>query len=196
MIHSKADLVEYLAADSKNYQRRNSLLQRLRLHFSPSPISDQTYVWKYIKAMRYCEYAVSFQDTVWGKIKKAYYSRRLLKYAYKTGFQIPPCVFGKGLTIWHWGMIIINSETKIGEKCVIHPNVIIGKRKTNGKAPIIGNNAYICGGARVLGDIVIGDNVTIAPNTVVFKDVPSNCVVAGNPAIIIKKNGTKVHIPL
>lgn len=52
------------------------------------------------------------------------------------------------------------------------------------------------GGARVLGDIVIGDNVTIAPNTVVFKDVPSNCVVAGNPAIIIKKNGNKVHIPL
>lgn len=52
------------------------------------------------------------------------------------------------------------------------------------------------GGARILGDIIIGDNVTIAPNSVVFKNVPSNCVVAGNPAIIIKKDGQKVNIPL
>ena len=45
-------------------------------------------------------------------------------------------------------------------------------------------------------DIIIGDNVIIAPNTVVFKNVPSNCVVAGNPAVIIKKDGQKVNIPL
>ena len=119
-----------------------------------------------------------------------------MKYAYKTGFQIPPCVFDKGLTIWHWGMIIINQDTRIGENCTLHPNVIRGKRKTNGKSPVIGRNVYVCGGARILGDIIIGDNVTIAPNTVVFKNVPSNCVVAGNPAIIIKKDGQKVNIPL
>lgn len=52
------------------------------------------------------------------------------------------------------------------------------------------------GGSRILGDIIIGDNVIIAPNTVVFKNVPSNCVVAGNPAVIIKKDGQKVNIPL
>ena len=52
------------------------------------------------------------------------------------------------------------------------------------------------GGARILGDICIGDNVTIAPNTVVFKDVPSNCVVAGNPARIIKRDGKKVDLAL
>ena len=195
MIKSKTELTEYLIADSKNY-RKSGFLQKLRQYLFPSPISDQTYIWKYIKTMRVCEYVMYHQNTILCKIKKVYYSRQLLKYAYKTGFQIPPCVFGKGLTIWHWGMIIINSDTKIGENCVIHPNVIIGKRKTNGKAPIIGDNSYICGGARVLGGIIIGDNVTIAPNTVVFKDVPSNCVVAGNPAIIIKKNGEKVHIPL
>ena len=55
---------------------------------------------------------------------------------------------------------------------------------------------FIYVGGRILGDIIIGDNVIIAPNTVVFKNVPSNCVVAGNPAVIIKKDGQKVNIPL
>jgi acetyltransferase-like isoleucine patch superfamily enzyme len=41
-------------------------------------------------------------------------------------------------------------------------------------------------GAKVYGGITIGSNVIVAPNSVVFKDVPSNCVVAGNPAKIIK----------
>ena len=37
-----------------------------------------------------------------------------------------------------------------------------------------------------LGGVIIGDNVTIAPNAVVVKDVPDNCIVAGVPAKIIK----------
>lgn len=196
MITSKKDLLEYIAADSKNYQKRRIHFQWLRSMLYVSPISDQTYIWKYIKTMRLCEYTISCHNTLIGKIKNIYYSHRLMKYAYKTGFQIPPCVFDKGLTIWHWGMIIINQDTRIGENCTLHPNVIIGKRKTNGKSPVIGRNVYVCVGARILGDIIIGDNVTIAPNTVVFKNVPSNCVVAGNPAIIIKKDGQKVNIPL
>lgn len=36
------------------------------------------------------------------------------------------------------------------------------------------------------GGVIIGDNVTIAPNAVVVKDVPDNCIVAGVPAKIIK----------
>ena len=39
---------------------------------------------------------------------------------------------------------------------------------------------------KFLGGVIIGDNVTIAPNAVVVKDVPDNCVVAGVPAKIIK----------
>lgn len=188
MIKSRKELASYIIADSKNYRRKRGLL-------FPSPISDHIYIWKYIKTMRLCEYAMS-RLSIWGKLKKFYYSHLLLKYAYKTGFQIPPGTLGKGLTIWHWGMIIVNERCKIGENCTLHPNVIIGKRKPNGGAPVIGCNAYICSGARILGDIIIGDNVTIAPNTVVFRNVPSNCVIAGNPAVIIKLDGEKVYIPL
>jgi serine O-acetyltransferase len=46
--------------------------------------------------------------------------------------------------------------------------------------------------AKVLGNIQIGDNVIIGANAVVVKNVPSDCVVAGIPAAIIKRNGIKV----
>ena len=52
----------------------------------------------------------------------------------------------------------------------------------------IGNNCYISTGVTILGPVTIGNNVTIAAGAVVNKDIPDNCVVAGVPAKIIKKN--------
>lgn len=42
--------------------------------------------------------------------------------------------------------------------------------------------------SKVLGGITIGNNVVVAPNAVVVKDVPDNCVVAGVPAKVIRKS--------
>lgn len=53
--------------------------------------------------------------------------------------------------------------------------------------PSIGNNVVFGTGSKAYGEIVIGDNVIVAPNAVVTHDVPSNCIVAGIPAKIIKK---------
>ena len=58
----------------------------------------------------------------------------------------------------------------------------------NNGVPMIGNNVYIGPGAKLFGPITIGDNVTIGANAVVNRDIPSNCVVAGVPAKIIKEN--------
>ena len=55
----------------------------------------------------------------------------------------------------------------------------------------IGDNVYISTGVTILGPVTIGDNVTIAANSVVIKDVPDNCVVSGIPAKIIMKDGKK-----
>lgn len=68
---------------------------------------------------------------------------------------------------------------------VIYPGVTIGQTDSY-KVPKIGENVFIGLGAKVLGDIKIGNNVTIAPNAVVVKDVPDNAVVGGVPAKIIK----------
>ncbi len=56
-----------------------------------------------------------------------------------------------------------------------------GERKG---CPKIGNKVWIGAGAVVVGKIVIGDNVLIAPNSYVNYDVPSNSIVTGNPASI------------
>ena len=47
--------------------------------------------------------------------------------------------------------------------------------------------------AIVVGDIKIGNNVTIGAGTVLTKSVPDNCVVCGNPARIVKENGVRVN---
>ena len=60
----------------------------------------------------------------------------------------------------------------------------------------VGDNVIIYCGAIVLGDIHIGNNSIIGAGAVVTKDIPANCVVVGNPAGIIKRDGKKVNIHL
>ena len=82
----------------------------------------------------------------------------------------------------------------IGSGLWVMHNVTIGQN--HDRLPSIGNNVFCGVGSCILGDITIGDNVNIGANCVVVKDIPSNCTVIGNPAIIVRQDGQKVHIPL
>lgn len=64
--------------------------------------------------------------------------------------------------------------------------VTIGNKNTEDDCPIIGDNCDIGAGAKIIGAIHIGNNVTIGANAVVVKDIPDNCIVGGIPAKIIK----------
>ncbi len=98
---------------------------------------------------------------------------------------------GPGLFIQH-GICTIISADSIGENCWINQQVTIGySDKTH--RPIIGNNVMITAGAKIIGGVKIGDNVTVGANAVVVKDVPDNCVVVGVPAYIVKRNGVRVN---
>lgn len=100
---------------------------------------------------------------------------------------------GGGLRMEHpYGSILYAKA--IGDNLWVMHNVTIGQNHE--KLPIIGNNVFCGVGACVLGDISVGDNVNIGANTVIVKDVPSDCTVIGNPAIIVKQNGRKVNSPL
>lgn len=92
-----------------------------------------------------------------------------------------------GLIVYHGYSTIIHA-TKIGKNFSTYQNVTIGRGKNiNGRyTPIIGDNVTVYTGSVVVGGITIGDNVTIGAGSIVIKDVPSNCVVAGNPAKIVK----------
>ena len=92
---------------------------------------------------------------------------------------------------------------KVGKRVLIKPNVNIkypwsleigdnvwiGERvwiDNLGKVKI-GNNVWISLGSVVLRGVTIGDNSTISAQSVVYNDVPENCVYGGNPAVLIKK---------
>ena len=70
--------------------------------------------------------------------------------------------------------------------------MIVGNNGSQEKIATIGNNVSLLIGCKVIGKVTIGDNSVVAPNSVVVKDVPENCVVSGVPAKIIRQNGVKV----
>lgn len=100
---------------------------------------------------------------------------------------------GKGAHFEHNYSTYLNAES-IGENFFCLHLVTIGKG-AHGK-PTLGNNVSIFTGAIVYGHINIGDNVKIYAGTVVNRDVPNNCLVAGNPAYIIRNNGVVCNIRL
>ena len=106
-----------------------------------------------------------------------------------TGIELPCEVnVGKNFRIDHFGGIIISGFASFGDDCVLRNGVTVGLRRTDEPmAPKIGNNVDIGTGAKILGDITIGDHVAIGANAVVLQDVPSNSIAVGIQAKIIPK---------
>jgi serine O-acetyltransferase len=92
---------------------------------------------------------------------------------------------GKGFIIHNFSGIFINA-IRIGENCTVNQGVTIGSViKSGPHPPVIGNNVYFGAGCKVLGNITIGNNVTIAANSLVICSVPDNCTVMGVPARVV-----------
>jgi len=105
-----------------------------------------------------------------------------------TGISIPAeCQIGKGLRIHHFGGIIMHPTVRLGEHCTLYHGVTIGDSGGSGGAARLGNRVMVGAGATIIGEITIGDDVTIGANTVVTKDVPGHSVVYGNPAVISER---------
>ncbi len=104
-----------------------------------------------------------------------------------SGITIPPtAVIGPGLLIYHFGGIVINSQTVMGQDCTLHHSVTIGNRRPGGGSPRIGNRVMIGVGACVLGEFFVGDDAEIGANAVVLDAVPERGVAVGIPAKVIR----------
>ena len=106
-----------------------------------------------------------------------------------TGIALPCEVsIGRNFVIDHFGGIIVSGYSSFGDDCRIRQGVTVGLARTEDPCgPIVGNGVDIGAGAKVLGRIRIGDRVSIGANAVVVKDVPSDCVAVGVPAVIRPK---------
>lgn len=94
---------------------------------------------------------------------------------------------GGGLMCYHPFGTVINA-TSIGENFQFRNGLTIGnKGNDNSKLPRIGRDVIVGANVVIIGDIQVGDNVVIGAGSVVVKDVPSNVVVAGNPARVIRE---------
>jgi serine O-acetyltransferase len=110
-----------------------------------------------------------------------------------TGISIPPgCDIGPGLYVAHFGGIIIHPETKIGQNCNLGVQIVIGYGRSSGRFgyPILGDRVFVGPGAKVLGPVIIGNDVAIGANAVVTRDVPDRGVVGGVPAKLINRAGS------
>jgi serine O-acetyltransferase len=106
-----------------------------------------------------------------------------------TGVELPcETRVGRRLRIEHFGGIVISGDSVIGDDVVLRHGVTIGLKRTGQRgAPRIGNRVDIGAGAKILGDITIGDDAVIGANAVVLKDVPPGAFAVGIPARIIRQ---------
>ena len=126
-----------------------------------------------------------------GYLKKQMYNRLVDKYNafIPLGVQFAECpVMPHGI---HG--VFISSGAQIGYNCTIFHQVTIGSNTLRDShhcgAPVLGNNVYIGCGAKIIGNVHIGDNVRIGANCVITVDIPANCtVVLEKPRIIQKEN--------
>lgn len=115
-----------------------------------------------------------------------------------TGIEIHPgATIGKRLFIDHGMGVVIGETTIIGDDCVLYQGVTLGGVGTGEhkckRHPTLKNNVMVSTGAKLIGDITIGNNSIIGAQTVVLKDVPDNCTVVGIPAFIVKQDGQKIR---
>lgn len=177
MIKSKADLQDYLRTERPLYID-GGIGKSIKLWL----LQDSSYLlWHYVKMLRMTEYYYNIGN----KLLYWVYQRKKNKEGARLGISIFHNSIGKGLLIYHYGSIIVNSNSRIGENLKLHGNNCIGNKGEHDKfnAPVIGNNVEMGIGSQVLGNITVESDVTIAANAVVIKTCSErNVILAGVPA--------------
>lgn len=101
-------------------------------------------------------------------------------------------IIGNNVLMGSKVLIIDNSHGKYSDKGQDSPDVAPNQRSLMTSPILIGNNVWIGEGAVIQQGVTIGNGSIIAANSIVTKDVPANCMIAGIPAKIIKKYDKKL----
>lgn len=186
MITTKKDLHFYLKEDRTRNCIPNSWLAYLSRLLAGS---ENAAAYRYLTILRHLEYHMNNSThSLFHKVLYFYFKFRHSRLGLKYFICIPPNTCGYGLRIMHLsggGGCLINA-LKVGNYCGFNAGVLIGNKDGEENRPVLGDYVAFGPGAKAFGRITIGNNVFVAPNAVVTKDIPDNCVAGGVPARVIK----------
>ncbi len=118
---------------------------------------------------------------------------------FATGIEIHPgAKIGKRFFIDHGMGVVIGETAVIGDDVLLYQGSTLGGTglEKGKRHPTVGNNVVVGAGAKILGNISVGDNSYIGANAVVIHDVPPNSTVVGVPGRITKQDGKKIDVNL
>jgi serine O-acetyltransferase len=113
-----------------------------------------------------------------------------------TGIEIHPAArIGRGLFIDHGMGVVVGETAEIGDDVTLYQGVTLGGTgKERGKRhPTLRNGVMVGVGAKILGDITVGENCRIGAGAVVIHSVPPNCTVVGVPGRIVRREGRRIE---
>lgn len=151
-------------------------------------------IWRFQRALRHHEYYLNR----WRRSRRnpfllfglAYWRMRHKRLGYMLGFSVPCNVFGYGLRINHYGLLVVNADARMGNFCDVHQGVNIGQNIEPGSVPTIGNNVWIGPGAKIFGSITLADGIMVGAGAVVNRSfTEKDITIAGVPARKIKDGG-------
>src|SRR5271169_1057172 len=114
-----------------------------------------------------------------------------------TGIEIHPgAVIGRRLFIDHGQGVVIGETAIVGDDITMYQGVTLGGtgKELGKRHPTIEDNVVVGGGAKILGNIIVGKNCRIGAGSVVLRNVPEHSTVVGVPGHIIFRNGERVVI--
>lgn len=140
-------------------------------------------IWKFEILLRKVEYDLNCPRGAVGKLMEKWHKMRFHRLSVRLGFTIPPNVFGPGLSLPHYGMIVVHGNVRAGKNCRLQEGVTIGATNGSHEAAMIGDNCYFGSGAKVIGAVRIADDVAVGANAVVTADISEpGTTWAGAPA--------------
>lgn len=159
----------------------------------PRPFKDE--IWKFQILLRKVEYYLNCKKGIWNKIVEKYYKFRFHQLSVRLGLSIAPNVFEEGLSIAHYGTIVVHANASVGKNCRIQEGVTIGATNNHHESAIIGDNCFIGSGAKIIGAITIANDVAIGAGAVVIGDITEpGTTWAGVPARKISDNNSHSNL--
>lgn len=185
MIDSRETYQYYIKQDRLALGRRQDARPRL--------FGDE--IWKFEILLRKVEFDLNCRRGPVGKLVGKWHKMRFHRLSVRLGFTIPPNVFGPGLSIPHYGTIVVHGNVRAGKNCRLQEGVTIGATNGSHEAAVIGDNCYFGSGAKVIGAVRIADDVAVGANAVVTKDIEeSGTTWAGIPAKKISDQGSRSNL--